>query len=91
MPARTKQEKLMRERISQAAARASAGQLDAPELLQTFPSRSEAWAAVPAYTAAVRSLAVQSVVGISVHRLSPNGEGQITWGAAGVYVERQDP
>jgi hypothetical protein len=91
MPARTRQEKLTREQISKAAARASAGQLDAPELLQTFTSRREAWAAAPAYAAAVCSLHVQAIVGVSVRRLSPNGQGQITWGAAGVYVERQDP
>jgi hypothetical protein len=87
--ARTKQERMMREQIGAAVVRARAGQLEQPELLQTFSSRSEAWAVAPSYAGVVRSLGVQQLVGINVRRLSPNGQGHITWGAAGIYVEHQ--
>jgi hypothetical protein len=81
MPAPTKGQKIMREQVTEAAARARAGEMNGPVLLQPFDSRREAWQAAFAYAAEVRKLHVQDLIGISVRK-------RTRFTSAGVYVER---
>jgi hypothetical protein len=82
MPAPTKGQRIMRDQVTDAAARARAGEMNGPVLLQPFDSRREAWQAAFAYAAEVRRLKAQDIIGISVRKAT-------RFTSAGVYVERR--